>query len=122
MRLGLSPVAVAAICLLCRRVDSQTQPPPFDLTERTIPELSAAMRTGATSSKRLVQAYLARIEAFDHQGPALNAIISINPKALDEADALDRERAARGPRGPLHGIPIVLKDNYDTAEMPTTAA
>lgn len=122
MRQVLSSVAVAAICLLCWRVDSRTQTAPFDLTEKTIPELSAAMRTGATSSKRLVEAYLARIEAFDHQGPALNAIISINPKALDEADALDRERAARGPRGPLHGIPIVLKDNYDTAEMPTTAA
>src|SRR6185436_13087243 len=94
MRLVISPVVVAAICLLGWRVDSQTQTAPFDPTEKTIAELAAAMRTGATSSKRLVEAYLARIEAFDHQGPALNAIISINPKALDEADALDRERAA----------------------------
>src|SRR5258705_6378926 len=122
MRRALSTSAVAAICLLSWHVALRTQTAPFDVTEKTITELAAAMRTGATSSRRLVQAYLARIEAFDHQGPALNAIISINPKALDEADALDRERAARGLRGPLHGIPIVLKDNYDTAEMPTTAA
>src|SRR5258705_2240260 len=122
MRRALSTSAVAAICLLSWHVTLRTQTAPFDVTEKTITELAAAMRTGATSSRRLVQAYLARIEAFDHQGPALNAIMLINPKALDEADALDRERAARGPRGPLHGIPIVLKDNYDTAEMPTTAA
>jgi amidase len=64
------------------------------VTEKTIPELAAAMRTCVTTSKRLVQAYLARIESFDHRGPSLNAIISINQKALDEADALDRERSA----------------------------
>ena len=122
MRHACSTVAVAAICLLSWGVPTRSQTAAFDVTEKTIPELAAAMRTGAATSKRLVQAYLDRIEAFDHRGPAINAIIAINSKALDEAEALDRERAARGPRGPLHGIPIVLKDNYDTAEMPTTAA
>jgi Amidase len=102
--------------LLSRGLPAGSQTPVFDVTVKTIPELAAAMRSGATTSKRLVQAYLDRIEAFDHRGPAINAIISINPKALDEADALDRVRAARGPRGPVQGIPIVLKDNYDTAE------
>jgi amidase len=117
-----SVAAAVGILLLSEGVPTRSQTQVFDVTEKTVPELAAAMRNGTTTSKRLVQAYLDRIEAFDHRGPAINAIISINPKALDEAEALDRERAARGPRGPLHGIPIVLKDNYDTAEMPTTAA
>jgi amidase len=99
----------------------QTAAPPFDVFEKTIPELSAAMAAGTVTSQALVAAYLARIEAYDHRGPAINAIITINPGALAQAAALDRERAARGPRGPLHGIPIVLKDNYDTADLPTTA-
>ena len=122
MRRVRSTSVAVAICLLSWPIDPRSQTPSFDVTEKSIPELAAAMRTGATTSKRLVEAYLARIEAFDQQGPALNAIIAINPRALDQADALDRERAARGPRGPLHGIPIVLKDNFDTADMPTTAA
>ncbi|MBI3401814.1 MAG: amidase [Acidobacteria bacterium] len=94
----------------------------YDVVEKTIPELAAALRNGETTSQELVRVYLTRIEAYDHQGPALNAIIALNPNAVADADALDRERAARGPRGPLHGIPIILKDNYDTADMPTTAA
>jgi Asp-tRNA(Asn)/Glu-tRNA(Gln) amidotransferase A subunit family amidase len=89
--------------------------------EKTIPELAAAMQAGTVTSKALVQLYLARIDAYDHRGPALNAMISLNPNAVAEAEALDRERAARGPRGPLHGIPIVIKDNFDTADLPTTA-
>jgi amidase len=93
----------------------------FDVLEKTILELDAAMQAGTVTSRALVQAYLARIEAYDHQGPAINAIITVNPNALAQAEALDRERADRGPRGPLHGIPIILKDNYDTADLPTTA-
>jgi Asp-tRNA(Asn)/Glu-tRNA(Gln) amidotransferase A subunit family amidase len=113
-------ILAGLLCLLGPdRVEAQA---PYDVVEKTIPELAAAMRAGAVTSKSLVQAYLARIEAYDHTGPALNAIITINPKAIAEADAMDRERAARGPRGPLHGIPIILKDNYDTGDMPTTAA
>jgi amidase len=94
----------------------------FDSFELTIPELQAAMERGETTSQQLVSQYLERISAFDQHGPKLNAIIYINPRAIEEAAALDRERATRGARGPLHGIPIVLKDNYDTYDMPTTAS
>ena len=94
----------------------------FDAFERTIPELQAAMASGETTSEDLVRQYLERIAAFDEAGPALDAMLYINPHAVDEAIALDRERAEKGARGPLHGIPVVLKDNYDTADMPTTAS
>lgn len=98
-------------------------PPPaaVQVMDATIAELQQWMTEGKTTSKALVQAYLARIEAYDARGPQLNAIIAINPNALKEAEKLDQERATKGPRGPLHGIPIILKDNYDTANMPTTA-
>lgn len=98
-------------------------PPPaplFEVHERGIPELQAAQTEGRVTSRQLVQSYLARIAAYDQAGPALNAVVLLNPKALEEADALDRERATRGPRGPLHGIPILVKDNYDTVGMPTS--
>lgn len=99
----------------------QPPAPVFEVTEKTIVELQAAMRDGAITSAGLVEAYLARIEAYDRRGPRLNAIVAVNPRARDEAAALDRERASRGPRGPLHGIPIVVKDNFDLAGLPTTA-
>ena len=99
---------------------AMAEPQVFDAFERTIPELQAAMASGATTSRQLVQQYLERIAAFDDAGPGLNAMLYVNPGALDEAVALDRERAKSGARGPLHGIPIVLKDNYDTYDMPTT--
>ncbi|PYR55123.1 MAG: glutamyl-tRNA amidotransferase, partial [Acidobacteria bacterium] len=95
-------------------------PRDFDVLEKTIPDLQAAMAAGTVTSKQLVAAYLARIKAYDHDGPGLRAMIAVNPRALDAADALDKERAARGPRGPLHGIPVVIKDNFETADMPTT--
>ncbi len=79
------------------------------------------MQEGRVTSRGLVDAYLARIEAYDSRGPRLNAIVAINPQARADADALDRERATKGPRGPLHGIPVLVKDNYDVAGMPTTA-
>lgn len=88
--------------------------------ELTIVELQAAMTEGRSTSRQIAAAYLARIAAYDKNGPALNAMIAMNPKALDQADALDRERASKGPRGPLHGIPVVIKDNYETADLPTT--
>jgi Asp-tRNA(Asn)/Glu-tRNA(Gln) amidotransferase A subunit family amidase len=94
----------------------------MDAFELTIPELQAAMAAGQVTSESLVRQYLDRIEAFDRDGPRLRAMISINPRALEEAAALDRERTEKGSRGPLHGIPIVLKDNYDTRDMPTTAS
>ncbi len=78
------------------------------------------MQAGQVTSRQLVDAYLARIEAYDEQGPALNAIAALNPRARETAAALDAERTSRGPRGPLHGIPVLVKDNYETVEMPTT--
>lgn len=96
--------------------------PRYDAFEKTIPDLQEAMERGEVTSRELVRQYLERIEAFDRGGPVLNSLIYLNPRALEEADALDRERQERGPRGPLHGIPIILKDNYDTKDMPTTAS
>ncbi|MEE4271500.1 MAG: amidase family protein [Thermoanaerobaculales bacterium] len=97
-------------------------PPPatVDLTLASLPEIRDALADGSVTSEQLVQESLYRIAAFDAEGPALNAVITINDRALEEARALDAERSESGPRGPLHGIPVILKDNYDTADLPTT--
>ena len=92
----------------------------FEVVEQTIAELQAAMATRTVTSAQLVAAYLARIAAYDQDGPRLNAMVALNARALDAAKALDDERAAGRVRGPLHGIPVVVKDNYDTRDMPTT--
>jgi len=92
----------------------------LDLTTATIADLNAALSSGAFTSEKLVELYLARIAAYDKQGPVINAVITLNPKALEEARALDAERKAKGPRSPIHGIPMVLKDNYNTFDLPTT--
>jgi amidase len=90
--------------------------------EATIADLQVAMAAGRVTARRLVELYLERIETIDRKGPTLNSILEINPAALAIAQSLDEERAAAGPRGPLHGIPILLKDNIATADaMQTTA-
>ena len=94
---------------------------PFDLSTATIADVQAAMSAGTLTSEKLTQLYLARIAAYDKQGPTLNSVITLNSKALETARALDAERAKKGPRSPLHGIPIVLKDNFNTFDLPTTA-
>ena len=93
----------------------------IDVTTASIEEINRAFESGDLTSERLVQLYLDRIEAYDQAGPRLNAVITLNPNALTRARELDAERRSSGPRSLLHGIPIVLKDNIDTADMPTTA-
>ena len=93
----------------------------LELIEATIPQLQWALTAGIVTSHDLVARYLARIDAYDQQGPALNAISVTNSKALAEADARDAERRAGARRGPLHGIPIIVKDNYDTTDLQTAA-
>jgi len=95
---------------------------PFRFMEASILETQAALRAGTLTAEDLTRMYLARIGAYDKTGPAINAMIRLNPNALSEARALDIERRTHGSRGPLHGIPMVLKDNYDTFDMPTSAA
>src|ERR1041385_2660959 len=89
----------------------------FNIFDASIPEMQAAMKAGRTTSHEIVQQYLTRIATYED---LLHAAITVNPKALEEADALDRERAQGRLRGPLHGIPIALKDNIHTTDMPTT--
>ena len=95
---------------------------PFELDEITIPELQDGMKSGRFTARSLVEKYSARIDEIDKRGPAVNAIIEMNPDALAIADALDQERKAKGPRGPLHGIPVLIKDNIDTADRMMTTA
>ena len=92
----------------------------FNVFEASIQEIQTALEQGRVSSVDLVQQYLQRIDAYDKSGPALNAIIRINSQAMKQARMLDEERSQIGPRGLLHGIPIILKDNYNTVDMPTT--
>src|SRR6267378_1633001 len=92
----------------------------IDLDAATIADINTAFDAGTLTAEKLVQMCLARIAEFDRKGPALRAVITLNPKALDAARALDAERKTKGRRSPLHGIPVVLKDNYDTFDMPTT--
>ena len=96
--------------------------PAFEFDEVTVAELQKRQAAGELTARRLTEACLARIAALDRQGPELRSVIETNPEALAIADALDAERRARGPRGPLHGIPVLVKDNVDTADKMTTTA
>ena len=93
---------------------------PYDAFEKSISDLQADMEAGKTSAAELVRFYLDRIDAYDQAGPRLNAVLFLNPNAGAEARALDAERHRKKLRGPLHGIPVLLKDNFDTRDMPTT--
>jgi amidase len=96
--------------------------PSFELDEITVDELQQGISSGKYTARSIAEKYLARIEAIDRSGPTLRSVIETNPDALAIADALDKERREHGPRGPLHGIPVLIKDNIDTADgMMTTA-
>jgi len=103
-------------------VSRPVEVPPFELEEVTVAELQRRMAAGELTSRRLVESYLGRIAAVDRRGPELCSVIEANPEAEAIADALDAERRAKGPRGPLHGIPVLVKDNIDTADRMTTTA
>ncbi len=126
----IGSLAATTAPVACRTGDSgspgeqplSSSPPAFDLEEITVGELAEGMRSGRFTSRSIVELYLARIEQIDRQGPTLRSIIETNPQALEIADSLDEERRANGPRGPLHGIPILLKDNFETADRMTTTA
>ncbi len=94
----------------------------FELDEITIDDLQKALQSGQHSSRSLTEKYLARIAEIDKAGPMVNSVIELNPDALQIADALDQERKSKGPRGPLHGIPVLIKDNIDTGDRMNTTA
>ena len=110
-------MAIFIVLFVCVTSNAET----VDLTSATIAEINEAIDAGALDSQRLVELSLARVAAYDEAGPKINAVLQLNPNAMAEARALDEERRERGRRSALHGIPIVLKDNIDTADMPTTA-
>jgi amidase len=110
----ISSVALAAGALAA--------PPAIELEEATVADLQKRMTAGSLTAHALTERYLERIAAIDKRGPALNSVIELNPDALSIAAGLDAERKAKGPRGPLHGIPILIKDNIDTADRMMTTA
>ncbi|MGH9907804.1 MAG: amidase family protein, partial [Pyrinomonadaceae bacterium] len=116
------PAAVVAGYDTASSLPAARPPRPFELDETTIGDLQAGMKAGKFSARSIVKKYLERIEDIDKKGPAINAVIEINPDVLSIADTLDQERKEGRLRGPLHGIPILIKDNIDTADgMMTTA-
>lgn len=104
------------------RLFSASHAPAFELEEKTVAELQAGMQSGQYSARSLVAQYIARIDALDRQGPVLRHVLETNPEALAIADVLDAERRKGSVRGPLHGIPILVKDNIDTADRMYTSA
>jgi amidase len=112
-------IQIVLLGTLIAAASPSTASPP-DVTAATIEDLSRAMDKREVTSEQLVRDYLARIEAFDDRGPAINAVIALIPDAIATARSLDRERRAKGPRGLLHGIPVLVKDNIDVAGLPIT--
>jgi amidase len=117
LRANTSAVIAAAVVVL---ISPAALAAKFDLSTATIADLNAAFDAGALTSEKLVQLYLKRIDAYDEKGPKINAVLALNSKALETARALDEERKRMGRRSALHGIPVIVKDVFDTADMPTT--
>ncbi|MBW3563819.1 MAG: amidase [Acidobacteria bacterium] len=117
-------MAVAALfaLLIPKPLYAQDAAPSFQVEEATIAEIHAAMLAGRLTARQLVETYLERIDAYDKSGPAINSLIALNPDALENADSLDAALRSSGALvGPLHGIPVIVKDNYDVEGLPTTA-
>jgi len=114
-------LVILAAAILAAATLSAQPPPRFQLEETTIAQIQTAFRDGSLTCRALVDAYIARIDKYDKQGPSLNAIVMVNPDATKVADDLDRRFRQSGPAGPLHCVPVIVKDNYETTEMPTTA-
>jgi amidase len=127
---GLAGGLVAAVTPVLRvevndapeRLESSPGVPAFELEEITIADLQEGMKAGKYTARGIAEKYLARIAALDKRGPAVNSVIEVNPDALALAEASDKERKAKGMRGPLHGIPMLIKDNIDTADKMMTTA
>ncbi|HEU4643540.1 MAG TPA: amidase [Gemmatimonadaceae bacterium] len=126
---GAAALTGAAVPLFPRDAAAESRPAPraprpspFEPEEATIADLQEGMRSGKYTARSLAEMYLARIDELDQKGPGLNQMLDLNPEALAIADQLDAERKAKGPRGPLHGIPVLLKDNIATADKMTTTA
>ncbi|MGC2258555.1 MAG: amidase [Candidatus Sulfotelmatobacter sp.] len=121
--LALAPLHPALAAARERIPDSSSaRVKPFELDELTITDLQAGMKSGRFTARSLVEKYSHRIDEIDKHGPAINSVIELNPDALSIAEALDQERKIKGPRGPLHGIPVLIKDNIDTADRMMTTA
>jgi amidase len=118
----LNTGALTSAAILTTPLWAYAKVPAFEFEEATLAGLQEKMKTGALTARALTRAYLDRIETLDRSGPRLRSFLETNPEALALADALDRERRAKGPRGPLHGIPVLLKDNIDTHDKLTTTA
>jgi len=118
---NMKPRLLFALACFAAAASSLLPAAEMNLADATIADIQAAFSRGTLTAEKLTELYLARIEAYDKKGPVINSVIALNPKAIAEAKALDAERKAGKIRGPLHGIPIVLKDNFDTFDLPTTA-
>ena len=118
----LAATAAVAAAPLASGAGNSGSKAKFTLEEITLEEIAAAFADGRLSSRRITEMYIARIDALDRRGPVLRAVLEINPRALDIAADLDRERAATGTRGPLHGVPVLIKDNVETADRMMTTA
>ena len=118
----LKTTAATSIVSIINPVSTLSAPAPAELDELTITELQQGMQSGKYSARELVEKYSHRISDIDKKGPALASVIEMNPDAEQIAAALDRERKEKGPRGPLHGIPILIKDNIDTNDRMMTTA
>ena len=127
IRTGAATSALALVYPLTANAETSSkpetfQPPAFELEEMSITELQKHLQAGRYSSRSLVEKYVDRIKDIDKDGPNLNSVIELNPDAESIAANLDRERKERGVRGALHGIPILIKDNIDTADRMMTTA